>query len=153
MQFTKPIWVISLALGVVASRKIPIYDSRAVISLQQTLALYPLAIDSKKFAALDQVFAEDVIANYSPPIGVLTGLPAVESVLQASLAPVLTQHALSTFSVIELEEESASTVSSNASQYKGDKFLTLNSGCLPYSKSFWKGSLLRSGLLHICTVP
>jgi hypothetical protein len=115
MGITKALGIISLAYSIVASREIPIYDSRAVISLQQTLALYPLAIDSKNFAAMDQVFAQDVVANYSAPIGVLNGLPTVISVLESSLAPVLTQHVLATFSVSDLKEESASTVSSKAS--------------------------------------
>ena len=115
MRLTKAVGVIALACSLVASREIPNHDSRAVISLQQTLALYPLAVDSKNFAALDQVFAQDVVANYSAPLGVLNGLPTVISVLTASLAPVLSQHALATFSVSDLEEDSASTVSSEAS--------------------------------------
>jgi hypothetical protein len=115
MQLTKSLGVIILAGSLALSREIPIFESTAVISLQQTLALYPLAIDSKNFAALDQVFAQDVVANYSTGIGVLNGLPTVISVLNASLVPVLTQHDLTTFSVSDLSLGSASTVSSEAS--------------------------------------
>jgi hypothetical protein len=115
MRLTKALGAIMLTCSLVVSREIPILDSTAVISLQQTLALYPLAVDSKNFAALDQVFTQDVVANYSAPIGVLNGLPAVISALEASLAPVNTQHNLTTFSVSDLKEESASTVSLEAS--------------------------------------
>lgn len=84
----------------------------AIVSLQQTLALYPLAIDRKNFSALSAVFAPNVVANYSAPLNLLYGLEAVEANLQASLAPVTTQHALSTFSVqtLDLEEGSAGSV-------------------------------------------
>jgi len=77
----------------------------ATVALQQTLALYPLAIDGKNFTALSAVFAQNVVANYSAPLNVLYGLDAVEAALQAALAPVNTQHALSTFSVQHLNSE------------------------------------------------
>jgi hypothetical protein len=115
MRPTKALGVLILACSLVTSCEIPLFDSTAVISLQQTLALYPLAIDSKNFAALDQVFAPDIVANYSTGVGVLNGLPMVISVLNANLVPVLTQHDLTTFSVSELRVDSASTVSSETS--------------------------------------
>ena len=71
--------------------------------IRDTLAHYPLAIGGKNFAGLDLVFTPDVVANYSEPLGVLTGLSSVISTLEASLAPVTTQHALST-QVIEILE-------------------------------------------------
>lgn len=74
--------------------------------IRDTLAHYPLAIDGKNFAALDLVFTQDVVANYSEPLGVLTGLPSVISALQSTLSPVRTQHALSTQLIEVLEGES-----------------------------------------------
>jgi len=56
--------------------------SEDYISIQNTLAIYPLAIDSKDFALLDQVFTDDVVADYSAPLNVLSGLTQVETVLQ-----------------------------------------------------------------------
>lgn len=84
----------------------------AIVSLQQTLALYPLAIDGKNFSALSAVFAPNVVANYSAPLNVIYGLEAVEAALQAALAPVNSQHALSTFSVqiLDLKAGRAGTV-------------------------------------------
>lgn len=84
----------------------------AIVSLQQTIALYPLAVDGKNFSALSAVFAPNVVANYSAPLNVIYGLEAVEATLQAALAPVITQHALSTFSVqyLDLEAGTAGTV-------------------------------------------
>lgn len=84
----------------------------AIVSLQQTLALYPLAIDGKNFSALSAVFAPSVVANYSAPLNVIYGLENVEAALQAALAPVTSQHALSTFSVqnLDLKEGRAGTV-------------------------------------------
>lgn len=71
-------------------------DSADYIAIKRTLSAYPFAIDSKDFDALANVFTEDVVANYSAPINVLDGLDAVKSALSASLAPVHTQHALTT---------------------------------------------------------
>ena len=52
------------------------------LAIHQTLNTYPLAIDSKDFGLLSQVFTNDVIANYSTGVGVLQGLTAVEEGLQ-----------------------------------------------------------------------
>lgn len=71
------------------------------LQIRNTLSHYPLAIDGKNFPALSLVFTQDVVANYSAPLGVLTGLASVISTLEASLAPVNTQHALST-QVVEI---------------------------------------------------
>lgn len=61
------------------------YDSsQDYIAVRQTLNRYPLAIDGKDFAALSEVFAPNVVANYSTSIGVLSGLTQVEEVLQKS---------------------------------------------------------------------
>lgn len=70
-------------------------------AIRNTLNTYPLAIDSKNFSLLSSVFTPDAIANYTAPLGVLTGLPAIASTLQQSLETVMTQHALST-QVIEM---------------------------------------------------
>lgn len=74
--------------------------------IRDTLAHYPLAIDGKNFPALDLVFTQDVVANYSEPLGVLTGLASVVAALQSSLSPVRTQHAFSTQLIEVLEGES-----------------------------------------------
>jgi hypothetical protein len=72
-------------------------DLQDTESIRQTLAFYALAIDAKSFSSLDLVFAPDAIANYSAPLGVLAGLPAIQSVLQQSLAMFAsTQHLLGT---------------------------------------------------------
>ncbi|KAL9068483.1 MAG: hypothetical protein Q9161_006131 [Pseudevernia consocians] len=74
--------------------------------IRNTLAHYPLAIDGKNFAALNLVFTQDVVANYSEPLGVLTGLSSLMSTLETSLSSVRTQHAFSTQLIEILEGES-----------------------------------------------
>ncbi|KAL3463456.1 hypothetical protein BJX64DRAFT_287474 [Aspergillus heterothallicus] len=85
-------------------------DPTPIESIRQTLALYPLAIDSKNFSSLSLIFAPDAVANYSAPLGVLTGLPEIESVLNASLACVTTQHSLGTQVINVLSHEMARSV-------------------------------------------
>jgi len=59
------------------------FDSAADYNaIRNTLATYPLAIDSKDFGFLSKVFTKDIVANYSEPLNVLTGVQQVETVLQ-----------------------------------------------------------------------
>lgn len=85
----------------------PIYE----LQIRNTLAHYPLAIDGKNFSALNLVFVPDVVANYSPPLGVVTGLHNVMKVLESALEKVTTQHALSTTVVEILDGGRAKTLS------------------------------------------
>ena len=71
-------------------------DIVAANLIRNTLSLYPYAIDGKNFASLSNVFVDNVFTNYSPPVGILNGLPAVEAGIQKQLAPVRTQHLLGT---------------------------------------------------------
>lgn len=135
--------------------------------IRNTLAHYPLAIDGKNFAALDLVFTQHVVANYSEPLGVLTGLPAVVSALESSLSPVGTQHAFST-QVIEIlagEVEARSLTYYTASHFgQGDYYGQVS--CLKssyYVRSFVRSLCLghvlslfgscRMGLVRQCIVP
>jgi hypothetical protein len=71
-------------------------------SIHQTLHTYPLAIDSKDFALLTQVFTPTATANYTGPLSNLTGLPAIQAGLSASVAKLFSQHLLGT-TVIDLD--------------------------------------------------
>lgn len=90
-----------------------------ILAIRNTLALYPLAIDSKNFSSLSLVFTPDVSANYSTPIGVLSGLKSVETTLEALLKPVTTQHSYGTQFVDTLasEVEARSVTYYTASQF------------------------------------
>ncbi|OQO09090.1 hypothetical protein B0A48_05981 [Cryoendolithus antarcticus] len=77
-------------------------------AIQNTISTYSLAIDSKDFTRLSQVFTPDIVANYSAPLNVIRGLSQVQAVLQQSLAPVTTQHALST-QVMDIHDDAANS--------------------------------------------
>jgi ketosteroid isomerase-like protein len=81
-----------------------------ILSIQHTLAQYALLIDSKNFDGLSAVFTDDVYADYSPPLGVLTGLPAVENSLSFNLANFTTQHSLTTQSINVVSQGNAETI-------------------------------------------
>ncbi|KAK5739076.1 hypothetical protein LTR17_005596 [Elasticomyces elasticus] len=76
-------------------------DPGLLAQIRNTLALYPVCIDGKDFASLSLVFTEDAVANYSEPLNTLTPLSNIRLVLEASLAPVTTQHQLGT-QIVEL---------------------------------------------------
>ena len=71
-------------------------DPTVLDQIRFTVALYAFAIDGKDFESLDLVFTDDAVANFSAPIGVVTSLSAIKSVVQKTLAYVHTQHKLST---------------------------------------------------------
>ena len=71
-------------------------DSTVQLQIHNTLALYPLAVDGKNFAALNRIFTCDVVANYSAPLNVIIGLYSLQAVLNESLSYVITQHSLAT---------------------------------------------------------
>lgn len=94
-----------LAPAPVAPEKLPsIFTARPDVDVQalldteairRTLALYALAIDGRSYDSLSHIFAQDVVANYSAPLGVLTGLDAIKTSLEASLTVFdRTQHLL-----------------------------------------------------------
>jgi SnoaL-like domain len=60
------------------------------------LSLYALALDAKNYAGLDYVLTEDIVANFSAPIGVVKGLANVKEAVQKALEGVDTQKFLGT---------------------------------------------------------
>jgi hypothetical protein len=76
-------------------------------SIRNTLALYPLSIDSKNFAGLALVFTPDAVANYGQPLGVLNGLSEIQQTLSTALANVLSQHSLTTQHITLLDNNNA----------------------------------------------
>lgn len=102
-----PIEISSLA----STYKPEVYtDAGTVEAIRNTLAIYAFAIDGKDFDSLSKVFATDVVANYSEPLNVLTPLSTIQSVLNTSLACVLTQHLLGTQRIDVLSPTTAKSV-------------------------------------------
>ncbi|KAG6903134.1 hypothetical protein C0995_004681 [Termitomyces sp. Mi166 len=94
-------------------------SASSVLAIKDTINHYPLAIDSKNFSALSNIFTVDAIANYSPPLGVLSGLETIQNVLQSSLAPVTSQHGLSTQTVTLFSNTEANTTTYFTAQQFG----------------------------------
>ncbi|KAI9814060.1 MAG: hypothetical protein M1827_003524 [Pycnora praestabilis] len=78
-------------------------------AIYQVLAKYPLAVDSKNFAALSDVFTSDVSANYGEGT-VYSGLSDLEYGIAYSFNGTTTQHSLTTYSVQSISASAASTV-------------------------------------------
>lgn len=93
-------------------------DPVAVLQIHQTLNLYPFLIDGKQYDHLDLVFHENVWANYSG-LGVLHPLSVLEAGLKNSLAPVTTQHAL-TSQLIHIHE--GGTIARSATHFTATHF-------------------------------
>lgn len=109
--------------------------------IRNTLAHYPLAIDGKNFDALDRVFTADAVANYSAPIYIVTGLPAIKTTLEQALRPVLSQHSYGT-QVIEIEKDERTARS--VTYYTASHFGTGNkTGKVLYSYAQYQDNLVR----------
>ncbi|KAL3475583.1 hypothetical protein BJX99DRAFT_259358 [Aspergillus californicus] len=96
-------------------------DTTATEAIRQTLALYPLAIDGKNFAALSAVFTEDAIANYSAPLNVLAPLSGIQETLRESLKCVTTQHLYGTQVIDVLSPGTARSVTYFQASHFGTK--------------------------------
>lgn len=67
-----------------------------LLAIQRTMSLYPFVLDGKAWDQLDRIFHPDIWANYSGYIGVVHTIPQVTAALSKIMAPVTSQHALST---------------------------------------------------------
>jgi hypothetical protein len=123
--------------GPVAFSDLPAYFPRQKFSklanladieeIRQALSQYPFSIDSRDFGALSDVFTTDAIANYSAPLGVLNGLPAIETTLSAALSQFSgTQHQLGTQRIRLCEKDTAIS----ATYYRAVHYLNATGGAL-----------------------
>ncbi|TAQ87044.1 hypothetical protein B7494_g4638 [Chlorociboria aeruginascens] len=78
--------------------------------IRNTLSRYPLAVDGKKFSNLSLVFTKDAVGYYPTPLNTLTGLPDIETQLEASLRPVQTHHSYGTQEITVYHNRTADAV-------------------------------------------
>ena len=73
----------------------PLKHAKDELEIRNKISLYALAIDTKDFGLLSQVFTSDVVIDYHvPDSGPLAGLPAVQAYLAKALDGFVTQHTL-----------------------------------------------------------
>ncbi|KAL2036727.1 hypothetical protein N7G274_010522 [Stereocaulon virgatum] len=94
-------------------------SANTIAQILNTLSLYPLAVDGKAFSTLSLVFTDNVVANYSAPIGVVSGLSNISAVIESSLAPVDTQHSYGTQVLEILGNDRARSLSYFAASHFG----------------------------------
>lgn len=85
-------------------------DTRSIETIRNKLAVSAFAIDGKQFSALDHVFTSSAVANYSEPLGVLSGLDNITSALEQSLNGVGTQHLIGNQFTLFVDERNAFSV-------------------------------------------
>ena len=85
----------------------------SLVSIQQTLALFAVAVDTKNYALFSSIFTPNVTANFSTPGAEnIQGLSQLTDILSQSLRGQLSQHSLST-----LQINFTSQTEANAVQY------------------------------------
>ena len=95
-------------------------DTAVDSQIRNTLSLYAIAVDTRDFGLLAEVFTKDAIADYSapPPNNIYRGLPAIQEFLKASLHNAVSQHTIST-TVIDFSDR----FSPNSTAYVVANFL------------------------------
>ena len=78
------------------------------IEIKNVLSHYCIILDTKTYSDLSQIYTSDAVANFSTiGLGVLSGLPAIESAMNASLFGIPTQHAMTTSYISGVDSHSA----------------------------------------------
>lgn len=75
-------------------------DPDPTVRIRNSLSRYSLAIDSKAFTTLRNVFLPTASLNYSSTLGIFTSVTPFIHALETSLALVKTHHALSTQEIV-----------------------------------------------------
>ncbi len=90
-------------------------------TIQQTLYLFSIAVDTKEYALLNDVFMPTATANFSTPSSQnISGLPAITALLSKGLTGLTSQHSLTTLAV-----EFQSPTRANSTQYLTTTFFGL----------------------------
>ncbi|ESZ92775.1 hypothetical protein SBOR_6832 [Sclerotinia borealis F-4128] len=64
----------------------PFTDPIATESIRNTLTLYAFAVDGRNWPAFSRIFAPNVRANYSEPLGITYGLANITNSISAAVA-------------------------------------------------------------------
>ena len=108
--------------------------------IQQTLGLFPLAIDLKQFDLLDAVFAANATANFTGH-SVSVGVPAIKSYLSKGLTGLASQHNLGTLYI----NMTASDKATSYNWLQGSFFGTGNAVNQSFSDfGYYKDDLVKS---------
>ncbi|KAK7954037.1 hypothetical protein PG988_014731 [Apiospora saccharicola] len=100
-------------------------DLAAESAIRNKLALYPFAIDTRTFSAFDRIFSDDARANYSYPLGVMSGREDIRKKIQDSLTMFKgTQHTYGTQFIQVCNPTSAISIT----YYTASHFLTPGTG-------------------------
>lgn len=103
-----------IALGVATF----LHKPTDILAIQNTLALYPIYLDTKEFTSFASIFTPDVYANYSGPYPWI-GLPELQGNLSSFLVNVTTQHSLTTQYIQMLEQGKANVTTYLIAQHFG----------------------------------
>lgn len=135
----KPSTILSLCLSLCATLALTLTPWETI---HQTLHTYPLAIDSKDFALLSSVFTPTATANYTGPLSNLTGLPAIQAGLAASVAHLFSQHLLGTTVVDIHGEKGANSTTYFQATLFGNPYSV---GSVVYLYGYYADDLVESG--------
>ncbi|KAI9658378.1 MAG: hypothetical protein M1821_002511 [Bathelium mastoideum] len=86
-------------ISLVLSIPLPVMQVAAIVEIEQVLARFSVAVDTKELALLDDVFDANASANFNDGSGILQGRDAIREALDEGLAALTSQHYLTTITV------------------------------------------------------
>jgi hypothetical protein len=82
----------------------------ADIQIKNTLAKYPLSVDSKNYTIIPEIFTEDAFLGSPPPTGNFIGIPTIIKFLTTALENTVTQHSYGTQFIDVSSEKEANAI-------------------------------------------
>lgn len=84
----------------------------SISTIKNILSEYCIILDTKKYSDLSKIYTSDAVADFTTiGLGVLNGLPAIESAMNTSLFGIPTQHGMTTSYISDISEKSANATS------------------------------------------
>ena len=100
-------------------------QTTSLVSIQQTLALFAVAVDTKNYALFSSVFTPNVTANFSTPgTENIQGISQLTEILSQNLTGLISQHSLSTLQVNFTSQTVATSVQYLVGTFFGQGNLT-----------------------------
>ncbi|KUJ14366.1 uncharacterized protein LY89DRAFT_686845 [Mollisia scopiformis] len=88
------------------------FTTEPTSEIKNVLSHYCIILDTKTYSDLSKVYTSDAVADFTTiGLGVLKGLPAIETAMNASLFGIPTQHGMTTSYVSDISEKSANATS------------------------------------------
>ena len=94
MKFTLSVLPLLCSLRLVWSYSNGYTNPPIELEIRNKLSLYSIAVDTKSWGLLSDIFTQNVVADYGPPFGPVTGIPGLTELLIKNTKGTITHHSM-----------------------------------------------------------